>query len=123
MNMERKVMPKPFAANRRVIALEIENLLRIRRTMARVTLELEAGLPPEGLINTGAGRLMPRHMLLAYARLAFANGMKNVGMARKVLFRLSQASANVPGAARIEGPAVREGSLNMGPRASSDNVA
>lgn len=82
-------MTKPFAANRRIIAVELSNLLRIRRTITRMSRELEAGLPPGEMIATGGGRQIPRQMLLAYARIAFSNGLRNVCLARKALFKLS----------------------------------
>ena len=78
---------KPFPAYRRVIAVELQNLLRIRRSMSRLRREIDQGLPTSGLIRTARGE-MTRGMLLVYAEAAFMNGLRNVCAARRVLFRL-----------------------------------
>lgn len=78
---------KPFPAYRRIIAVELQNLLRVRRSMNRLRQELAIGLPASGMIRTARGH-MTRGMLLQYAQAAFLNGLKNVCVARRVLFRM-----------------------------------
>lgn len=79
---------KPFAANRRVIAVEVANLLSLRRSMRRLRSEIEEGQSPTEMVRTPRGEIA-RHMLLLYAELSFVNGLQRVCAARRVLFRLS----------------------------------
>jgi hypothetical protein len=82
---------KPFAANRRVIAVEIANLLSLRRTMKRLRGELAAGRSPTEMLRTARGDI-PRAMLLRYAEVSFGIGMQRTCAARRVLFRLTAAA-------------------------------
>ena len=82
---------KPFAANRRVIAVEIANLLSLRRTMKRLRGELAAGRSPMEMLRTARGDI-PRAMLLRYAEVSFGIGMQRTCAARRVLFRLTAAA-------------------------------
>lgn len=84
---------KPFSANRRVIAVEIKNLLSLRRSMRRLRRELATGRSPSEMVRTPRGDIS-RIMLLRYAELSFRNGLVKVCAARRVLFRL-QLSADV----------------------------
>lgn len=86
---------KPFAANRRVIAVEIRNLLTLRRSMGRLRRELAAGRSPAEMVRTPRGDIA-RGMLLKYAEVSFGLGVAKVCAARRVLFRLT---ANSTGAA------------------------
>jgi hypothetical protein len=79
---------KPFPAYRRVIAIEIANLLSLRRSMKRLRGELAAGCSPTEMLRTPRGEI-PRHMLLRYAEVSFRIGMGRVCAARRVLFRLA----------------------------------
>lgn len=84
---------KPFPAHRRVIAVELHNLLRIRRSLAKLRRELREGRSASEMVRTARGA-MTRAMLLAYAEAAFMNGLRSVCAARRVLFRLeNEASA------------------------------
>jgi len=85
---------KLFAANRRVIAVEIRNLLSLRRSMRRLRNELAAGRSPAEMIRTPRGDI-PRAMLLRYAEVSFGFGLAKVCAARRVLFRKT-AEATVP---------------------------
>jgi hypothetical protein len=77
---------KPFPALRRAIALEIHNLLAIRRSLARFRREIREGKSPNERVPTARGHV-PRGMLLAYAETAFKHGVRNVCFARRALFR------------------------------------
>lgn len=77
---------KPFAANRRTIAVEIRNLLQLRRSMRQLRNELAAGRPPAEMVSTPRGNI-PRGMLLRYAEVAFGLSVARVCAARRVLFR------------------------------------
>lgn len=77
---------KPFAANRRVIAVEVRNLLILRRSMGRLRRELAAGRSPAEMVRTPRGDIA-RGMLLKYAEVSFSLGMAKVCAARRVLFR------------------------------------
>lgn len=77
---------KPFAANRRVIAVEITNLLSLRRSMRRLRRELAAGRSPAEMVRTPRGDI-PRGMLLRYAEVSFTLSLAKVCAARRVLFR------------------------------------
>lgn len=84
--------PKPFAANRRVIAVEIKNLLSLRRSMRRLRRELAAGRSPAEMVRTPRGDI-PRGMLLSYAEVSFGHSIAKVCVARRVLFRLNENAA------------------------------
>lgn len=77
---------KPFAANRRTIAVEIRNLLQLRRSMRQLRNELAAGRPPAEMVRTPRGDI-PRGMLLRYAEVAFGLSVARACAARRVLFR------------------------------------
>ena len=77
---------KPFAAARRVIAVEIKNLLSLRRSMRRLRKELAVGRSPAEMVRTPRGDI-PRGMLLRYAEVSFGSGVARVCAARRVLFR------------------------------------
>jgi len=81
---------KPYAANRRVIAVEISNLLSLRRTMRRLRGEIAAGRSPTEMLRTPRGDI-PRYMLLRFAEVSFGIGLKRICAARRVLFRLRTA--------------------------------
>ena len=83
---------KPFAANRRVIAVEIKNLLSLRRSMRRLRNELAAGRSPAEMVRTPRGDI-PRGMLLHYAEVSFGFGLAKVCAARRVLFRKAAEAA------------------------------
>jgi hypothetical protein len=83
---------KPFAANRRVIAVEIKNLLSLRRSMRRLRSELAAGRSPVEMVRTPRGDI-PRGMLLRYAEVSFGFGVAKVCAARRVLFRKAAEAA------------------------------
>jgi hypothetical protein len=85
------MIQKPFAANRRVIAVEIANLLILRRTMSRLRGEIAAGYSPSEMLRTPRGDI-PRIMLLRYAEVSFGIGLKRICAARRVLFRLNAAA-------------------------------
>ncbi|MDK6076178.1 MULTISPECIES: hypothetical protein [Massilia] len=88
-DIENEVMiQKPFAAYRRVVAIEIANLLSLRRSMKRLRGELAAGCSPTEMLRTPRGDI-PRHMLLRYAEVSFGIGVGRVCAARRVLFRLA----------------------------------
>lgn len=91
------MMQKPFAANRRVIAVEIANLLSLRRSMKRLRSELAAGRSPTEMMRTPRGDI-PRYMLLRYAEVSFGFGVGRVCAARRVLFRLNSSAAGEMGA-------------------------
>lgn len=86
------MIQKPFAAHRRVIAVEIANMLSLRRTMKRLRRELEAGRPAAEMLRTPRGDI-PRYMLLRFAEVSFGIGLKRVCAARRVLFRLTVKAA------------------------------
>lgn len=77
---------KPFAANRRTIAVEIRNLLQLRRSMRQLRNELAAGRSPAEMVRTPRGDI-PRGMLLRYAEVAFGLSVARACAARRVLFR------------------------------------
>ena len=77
---------KPFAANRRTIAVQIRNLLQLRRSMHQLRNELAAGRSPAEMVSTPRGDI-PRGMLLRYAEVAFGLSVARVCAARRVLFR------------------------------------
>ena len=77
---------KPFAANRRVIAIEIRNMLQLRRSMRRLRSELAAGRSPAEMVRTPRGDIT-RGMLLRYAEVAFGLSVARACAARRVLFR------------------------------------
>jgi hypothetical protein len=81
----------PFAANRRVIAVEISNLLSLRRAMKRLRGDMAAGRSPTEMLRTPRGD-MPRYMLLRFAEVSFEIGPKRICAARGVLFRLNVAA-------------------------------
>lgn len=83
---------KPFAANRRVIAVEIKNLLSLRRSMRRLRDELAAGRSPAEMVRTPRGDIT-RGMLLRYAEVSFGIGLAKVCAARRVLFRRAAEAA------------------------------
>lgn len=87
------MIQKPFAAYRRVIAIEIANLLSLRRSMKRLRGELAAGCSPTEMLRTPRGEI-PRHMLLRYAEVSFGIGVGRVCAARRVLFRLAAGEGN-----------------------------
>lgn len=82
---------KHFSANRRVIAVEIANVLSLRRTMRRLRNEIAAGRSPNEMLRTPRGDI-PRHMLLRYAEVSFGIGLKRICAGRRVLFRLRAAA-------------------------------
>jgi len=86
------MIQKPFAANRRVIAVEIKNLLCLRRSMRRLRNELAAGRSPAEMLRTPRGDI-PRGMLLRYAEVSFGFGIAKVCAARRVLFRKAAEAA------------------------------
>lgn len=83
---------KPFVAHRRVIAVEIKNLLSLRRSMRRLRNELASGRSPAEMVRTQRGDI-PRGMLLRYAEVSFDHGLARVCAARRVLFRKTAAAA------------------------------
>jgi hypothetical protein len=85
---------KPFAANRRVIAVEIKNLLSLRRSMRRLRNELASGCSPAEMVRTHRGDIS-RGMLLRYAEVSFAHGLARVCLARRVLFRKAAESTAI----------------------------
>lgn len=92
---------KPFAANRRVIAVEIKNLLSLRRTMRRLRNEIAAGCSPAEMVRTPRGDI-PRRMLLRYAEVSFAFGIAKVCAARRVLFRKVAEATSAAGDANAQ---------------------
>ena len=94
----RSMHSKPFPAYRRAIALELKNLLAIRRTMARLRRELAAGRPADELLITARGKLS-RGTLLAYAQTAYRFSLRNVCLSRRVLFQKQHGAGATPGAA------------------------
>jgi len=78
-------------AHRRAVALEVHNLLAIRRSLTRFRRELKEGRPASEAVPTARGPI-PRGMLLAYAETAFKHGMRNVCIARRALFRAEHES-------------------------------
>ena len=86
------MIQKPFAAHRRVIAVEIGNMLSLRRTMKRLRRELDAGRPAAEMLRTPRGDI-PRYMLLRFAEVSFGIGLKRVCAARRVLFRMAAKAA------------------------------
>lgn len=77
---------KPFAANRRTIAVEIRNMLQLRRSIRQLRRELAAGRPAAEMVRTPRGDI-PRKMLLQYAEVAFGLSLARACAARRVLFR------------------------------------
>lgn len=77
---------KPFAANRRVIAVEIKNMLQLRRSLRRLRSELATGRSAAELVRTPRGDIA-RGMLLRYAEAAFGLSVARACAARRVLFR------------------------------------
>lgn len=77
---------KQVQALRRAVAMEILNLLAIRRSLNRFRRELKEGKSPQEKLPTARGHI-PRGMLLAYAETAFKHGVRNACFARRALFR------------------------------------
>ncbi len=77
---------KQVQALRRAVAMEIHNLLAIRRSLNRFRRELKEGKSPQEKLPTARGHI-PRGMLLAYAETAFKHGVRNACFARRALFR------------------------------------
>jgi hypothetical protein len=91
VQQNKPMIQKPFAAHRRVIAVEISNMLSLRRTMKRLRGELQAGRSATEMLHTPRGDI-PRYMLLRFAEVSFEIGLKKVCAARRVLFRLATAA-------------------------------
>lgn len=77
---------KPFAANRRVIAVEIKNMLHLRRSMRRLRSEIAAGRSAAEMLRTPRGDIA-RGILLRYAEASFGLSVARACAARRVLFR------------------------------------
>jgi hypothetical protein len=77
---------KPFAANRRVIAVEIKNMLHLRRSMRRLRREIAAGRSAAEMVRTPRGDIS-RGILLRYAEVSFGLSVARACAARRVLFR------------------------------------
>lgn len=75
------------SASRRLVAVELLNLLRIRRTMGKLDAQMSRGAAGWEMVLVGPGQRMPRGVLLAYARAAFARGVRNVCLARRALVK------------------------------------
>lgn len=77
---------KQVQALRRAVAMEIHNLLAIRRSLRRFRRELMDGKSAKELLPTARGHIS-RGMLMAYAETAFKHAVRNTCFARRALFR------------------------------------
>lgn len=81
-----KMEKKRFTVSRRLIAAQMANNLRVRRSLRKLRSDIEAGLSPNDLIPTPRG-MVPRWQLLAFADRVYRGTFANVIEARKELFR------------------------------------
>ena len=86
---------KKYHAQRRLIAAEIGNNLRVRRSLRQLRTDLDAGLPPNELVSTPRGRV-PRWLLMAFADRVYRATFANVIAARKALLREQGLPAPAP---------------------------
>ncbi len=93
------MIKKKFQMHRRLIATEMVNNLRVRRSLNQLRMDMEAGLSPNELIPTPLGRV-PRWLLLAFADRVYRATFANVIEARKALFRAQ--GQTLPGTRRSE---------------------
>lgn len=86
--------PKPYAANRRVIAVEVKNMLQLRRSMRLLRREIAAGQLAAEMVRTPRGYIA-RGALLRYAEVSFGLSVARTCAARRVLFRMIAGEATV----------------------------